>query len=248
MTDNKPKPVPHAAPGRHTDYWDAVFDAGRYSLYKQGWKHVLNFSEPESGAGVLAIDSEDRVCLIECYRYTVDRILYEIPRGMAEPDESMAECGAREFEEETGIPLPVSDLVYLGQFSPDNGILGTRPHLFGIRLPYPFPEPMPDHSEALGVVFMKRADFHAACATGQVDCPFAVVAAQRFEMIEKNVSFSHAVGRVVQTKPIEILDTEERVLASYPSWQPERDFQGYRLEHPEAASWRFAAAAFRQGA
>lgn len=245
MTADKPKPTPSAAPGRHTDYWEPVFNAGRYAFYKQGWKHVLNFSEPESGAGVLAIDSEDRVCLIECYRYTVDRIVLEIPRGMAEANETMAECAAREFEEETGIALPVGDLVALGQVSPDTGILGTRPHLFGVRLPYPFPEPKPDHDEALGVVFMKRSDFHADCATGRIDDPFAVVATQRFEMIEKNVSYAHAVGRVVNAKPVEILDTEGAVLASYPSWSPERDFQGYKIEHPEAASWRFAPKAYR---
>jgi 8-oxo-dGTP pyrophosphatase MutT (NUDIX family)/uncharacterized C2H2 Zn-finger protein len=238
-------PYPRPAPGRHIDHWEEVYDSGRYSFYRQDWRHVLHFSEDLSGAAALVIDSLDRVALIECYRYTVDRIVLEIPRGLADPGETMAQCAAREFEEETGIPVPAEEMTYLGRIDPDTGILGTSPHLYGIRLEHPFPTPKPDHSEALGVNLMAWCDFQDGLATGRINDPFAFVAAQRLAAIEKNVSYAVAVGRTATFKTMEIVDETGEVLVKVPSCAPEKDFQDYRQRENKGHAWRFAKEAYR---
>ena len=238
-------PFPRPAPGRHIDYWEEAYDSGRYSFFRQDWRHVLHFTEDLSGAAALVIDSLDRVALIECYRYTIDRIVLEIPRGLADPGETMAQCAAREFEEETGIPVPAAEMTSLGQIHPDTGILGTSPHLYGIRLSHPFPEPKPDHSEALGVVLMPWDAFEDACATGRISDPFAFVAAQRLTMIEENVSYAMAVGRQSNFKLMEIVDAAGEVLVKVPSCSPEKDFQDYRQRNGAAVAWRFTKGAYR---
>lgn len=54
------------------------------------------------GAGILPIDENGNLLLIEQYRNAVDRIALEIPAGKRENGEHTSVCAARELEEETG--------------------------------------------------------------------------------------------------------------------------------------------------
>lgn len=54
------------------------------------------------GAGVVALDHEERALLIWRHRYITGTWGWEIPIGKIEHGETAAEAAAREFEEETG--------------------------------------------------------------------------------------------------------------------------------------------------
>lgn len=56
-----------------------------------------------SACAVVAIDSENRIYLVEQYRAAFEKILLEIPAGKMDSGETPEECIVRELEEETGL-------------------------------------------------------------------------------------------------------------------------------------------------
>jgi 8-oxo-dGTP pyrophosphatase MutT (NUDIX family) len=63
------------------------------------WHHVIRLSR----AAVMALlDDQERVLLLWRHRFIPDRWGWELPSGLAEADEDLADTAARELEEETG--------------------------------------------------------------------------------------------------------------------------------------------------
>ncbi len=52
--------------------------------------------------GIIAIDDEGRLLLVEQYRVAVDLVSLEIPAGKLDPGEKPLDCAKRELSEETG--------------------------------------------------------------------------------------------------------------------------------------------------
>lgn len=57
---------------------------------------------PQHGAAILAFDPEGRVLVQQEYRYPVDAVIWQLPGGLIDPDESPLEAAQRELAEETG--------------------------------------------------------------------------------------------------------------------------------------------------
>ena len=55
------------------------------------------------GAAVVALDVDDRVCLLRQYRHAGGGWIWELPAGKLEPGESAATTASRELEEEAGL-------------------------------------------------------------------------------------------------------------------------------------------------
>lgn len=68
------------------------------------------------GVAVLALTSDEQVILIKQFRYPSKEVLYELPAGRQEAQESLMETGARELLEETGYVS--NDWHYLGYIYP----------------------------------------------------------------------------------------------------------------------------------
>lgn len=66
------------------------------------------------GAGVVALDSEDNVCLVRQWRYPFGAELLEIPAGKLDRGEEPKECALRELAEETG--MRAGRIVNLGAY------------------------------------------------------------------------------------------------------------------------------------
>lgn len=88
---------------------------------------------PKTSAGILlyrVVDGDVEVLLVHPggpFWATRDREAWSIPKGEYEEGEESKACAAREFEEELGMPLPVSleELVELGEVRQRGGKLVT---------------------------------------------------------------------------------------------------------------------------
>jgi ADP-ribose pyrophosphatase len=76
---------------------DSIVDA-------HGAQHPRTVVQPHGAVGIVAIDDDDRVLLVEQYRHPVRRRLLEIPAGILDvAGESAAEAAARELAEEADL-------------------------------------------------------------------------------------------------------------------------------------------------
>lgn len=102
------------------------------------------------GVGVLAIDHEDMIYLVEQYRIPYDQILLEIPAGKIDMGETdVKKAAERELREETGLTADTLD--FIGNFYPSVGFLDEDLRLFmakGLHLG----ETDPDEDEFLNLV------------------------------------------------------------------------------------------------
>lgn len=108
-------------------YVDRVrFPAGRIAEQH----HFLDF--PHHGVAAVVTDAEDRVLLIESYRYLHDTVDWEIPAGGFIPQrESASEAARREVLEETGYETGPMEFLYT--YYPIIGISNCTFHIMRCR-------------------------------------------------------------------------------------------------------------------
>jgi ADP-ribose pyrophosphatase len=80
------------------------------------------------GAAIVALDSDNRVCLLRQYRHAAGGWLWELPAGKLEPGEPPETTAARELIEEAG--LQASRWETLGKFIATPGFCDEIIHLF----------------------------------------------------------------------------------------------------------------------
>ena len=68
-----------------------------------GHRVTLDVVRHPGGAAVVAMDAQQRVCLLRQYRYVADGWLWELPAGKLEPNEPPLETAKRELVEEAGM-------------------------------------------------------------------------------------------------------------------------------------------------
>lgn len=78
---------------------------------------------------VIALDDDERVCLVELDRYTTGRSI-EVPAGGSDGEDPLL-AAQRELREETGVTA--SDWQYLGRMNALNGIADAPEHVYLAR-------------------------------------------------------------------------------------------------------------------
>lgn len=209
--------------------WRSVFTTPWYSMARRGdWYSVMTTSEIHP-ATVFAVDSQERVLLLEVYRPALDRVVLETPRGLVEPGETSRQGAAREFVEETGIAISHRDLVPLGYVFPDSGILRTEIAVFGLRHDAPFVPVSADDAEILGYRLVPLSQISELIGSGEIADAILISAWQRF-MAGRNPSRN---GRMVE---VEILDCEGNVVTTLDTPRPSWTFDEY-VRNRDAAGW-----------
>lgn len=84
--------------------------------------------EHNGGVGIIALDSNDCICLVRQYRHPYGEVIYEIPAGKLEKGEQPLLCGQRELREETG--YTAADWVDLGVVYPTPGYCAEKIYVF----------------------------------------------------------------------------------------------------------------------
>ena len=83
------------------------------------------------GAAVVALDSENQVCLLRQYRHAAGGWLWELPAGKLDPGESPLTTAQRELQEEAGVHAARWEP--LGKIISSPGVFTEIVHLFLAR-------------------------------------------------------------------------------------------------------------------
>ena len=102
------------------------------------------------GVGVVAIDEEGMIYLVEQYRIPYDEMLLEIPAGKLDPGETDTQkASERELREETG--LRADTMEFMGNFYPSVGFLDEDLRLY-LAKGLSMGETDPDEDEYINLV------------------------------------------------------------------------------------------------
>ena len=93
-----------------------------------GMRIPLELVRHPGGAAVVAIDDENRVCLLRQYRHAAGGYIYELPAGKLEPDEPPESTARRELVEEGAVSA--REWSSLGAFFSSPGVFTEVIHLF----------------------------------------------------------------------------------------------------------------------
>lgn len=121
------------------------------------------------GVGVLGLTTVGDLRLTRQYRYPLDRWIFNLPGGAAEPGGSQMDAARREYEEEIGLrPL---ELEHLYTFSQGLGRKAYPVHLFFCRSVTIGEQVTDDPQEVVHSVEMPIAEFDELMAGGEVIDP-----------------------------------------------------------------------------
>jgi ADP-ribose pyrophosphatase len=93
-----------------------------------GHRALLEVVHHPGGAATVALDAQQRVCLLRQYRYVADGWLWELPAGKLEPGEPPLVTAQRELTEEAGVSA--RHWHTLGTCLSSPGVFSERLHLF----------------------------------------------------------------------------------------------------------------------
>jgi ADP-ribose pyrophosphatase len=126
MTDKSPDRI------RTTLYRGEVVDLGLETVTLPNRQTLqLEVVRHPGGAATVAIDEQNRVCLLRQYRHAAGGWLWELPAGKIDQPESPQQTAQRELQEEAG--LAASDWRSLGSFLSTPGFCDERIHLYLAR-------------------------------------------------------------------------------------------------------------------
>jgi len=119
------KKIEHVYRGRivSLDVAEAEFPNGRTA--------TIEIVRHPGGAAVVAIDRDQRVCLLRQYRPVFDDWLWELPAGKLDSGEGPESTARRELAEEAGIRA--AHWQSLGRSLPSPGVFGEILHLYLAR-------------------------------------------------------------------------------------------------------------------
>ena len=95
--------------------------------------HVIDLEiiHHPGGAAVVALDAQQRVCLLRQFRHAAGGWIWELPAGKLEPDEPPLLTAQRELVEEAG--REASEWQSLGAYVSSPGVFTETVHLFMAR-------------------------------------------------------------------------------------------------------------------
>lgn len=133
--------------------------------FPDGREGELEIVRHPGGAAVVAIDADERVCLIRHYRHAAQGWLWEIPAGRLEPNEPPAATAARELAEEAGIKAAQWEPI--GAILTSPGVFTEVIHLFEARDLTPVPRAL-EQDEYIEVHWVALAEALAWALDGEI--------------------------------------------------------------------------------
>lgn len=130
-----------------------------------GAETELEIVHHPGGAAVVALDAENRVCLLRQYRHAAGGWLWELPAGKLDPGEPPLATAQRELQEEAG--LHAARWESLGKIISSPGVFTEVVHLFLARDLSGTPADAEAH-EVFEVHWVPFAEALAQARTGEI--------------------------------------------------------------------------------
>jgi len=118
------------------------------------------------GAAVVALDAENRVCLLRQYRHAAGGWLWELPAGKLDNAEAPLLCAQRELEEEAGVQA--RDWQSLGKIVSSPGVFTEVIHLYLARALRAVPVRQEDH-EVIEVHWLPWTEAQRMAQVGEIE-------------------------------------------------------------------------------
>ncbi|MGB0722262.1 MAG: NUDIX hydrolase [Gammaproteobacteria bacterium] len=118
------------------------------------------------GAAIVAIDAEERVCLLRQYRPVIEGWIWEIPAGKLEPGEPPELTARRELAEEAG--REATHWESLGVMLPTPGFCTERVHLYRATGLTAVPTAH-EHGEVMEVHWVPLSEARAMSRDGRIE-------------------------------------------------------------------------------
>lgn len=134
--------------------------------YANGREYDLDMIRHPGAAAVVAVDPEQRVCLVRQYRHGIEDFLWEIPAGKLDRNEAPDLAAVRELAEETGVRARHWES--LGVFLPAPGLITERVYLY-LALKLDNGVPMPESDEELELQWLPLEEAMRMVIDGRLD-------------------------------------------------------------------------------
>lgn len=125
------------------------------------------------GAAAVAVDKDNRVCLLRQYRHAFQKWIWELPAGKLDPGEPPLNTAERELIEETGVRA--AQWHSLGKMVSSPGVFTETVHLY-LAQDLTLAEAATEEHELLEVHWVPFAEALARAAAGDIDDAKTVVA------------------------------------------------------------------------
>jgi 8-oxo-dGTP pyrophosphatase MutT (NUDIX family) len=135
-------------------------------ILPNGHRTPLEIVHHPGGAAAVAIDDQNRVCLLRQYRHAAGEYLWELPAGKLEPNEPPLLTAQRELVEEAGVAA--REWHSLGVFFSSPGVLTERIHLFLARGLIPA-QAAPESAEVFEVSWVALPEAHRWALDGTIN-------------------------------------------------------------------------------
>lgn len=117
---------------RRSVYEGKVVDFGLETVKLPNGESVeLEIIRHPGGAAAVALDAQERVCLLRQYRHAAGGWLWELPAGKIDPGETPFSTASRELIEEAGVAS--NDWIDLGSMLSSPGVLAEVIYLYLAR-------------------------------------------------------------------------------------------------------------------
>ncbi|MBX2867394.1 MAG: 2,3-bisphosphoglycerate-independent phosphoglycerate mutase [Acidiferrobacterales bacterium] len=172
--------------GRRTLHHGAIVNLGLETVKLPNDEIMaLEIVRHVGGSVVVAMDSEERVCLIKQFRHAAGGWIWEFPAGLLESGEEPEKAAMRELQEETGCTS--AELISLGSMLSSPGFCTERLHLF-LAKDVVKGEPRPEKYEFIETHWLPLDTIFKMADTGEIDDAKTVVTLFRLKScLEKRI-------------------------------------------------------------
>jgi nudix-type nucleoside diphosphatase (YffH/AdpP family) len=157
-----------------------------------GHRTTLEVIHHPGGAAVVALDDEQRVCLLRQFRYVTDGWVWELPAGKLEPNEPPLETAKRELIEEAGVSARHWES--LGSVFSSPGVFSEVLHLFYAAELEPTAMAH-EHAEVIEIHWVPFSEAYLWAMNGQIRDAKTIIALARvfsIDAVRKGLALSNS--------------------------------------------------------